>query len=581
MFYNSYRATRSALQRRQNSRNPKSHLLNQPKRQQLKNLLMTKFTQKYNIKDTGDYLDLVLTQFIQTEKLNDTDLKKLDLKIKRLNKEYNNNKRKFKSDLENQFKTQMTETNNRINNTTNDLLKTNVIKEDISEIIKKDINDINNKNSPIKNLKNEFPSLNTYSNVVAKTDSNIRKRVCSSYINRGKNNYNYNYNNYIKPEDELAELEKELKDEEALLKKDKYKRIDFSSQGDEWAAIVNYNKNLYQRQMLENKMKDLEIKKRTKECLDIQINEKLKRKMEEESQEKEFEEKINNYNKNWDEMYKIKTRKISEQNKRLKHDRDVILKAENTRKKIEKLKDEKFEKILVKKYKEQIELEKEKEINRRKKGKEELKKAKKDIEEKEKKLKENIEKEKEEDRKINQLRNLMDQRKENERNLYYTKIKSLSRKYLIPNAKKIIEKLEKDKKKEDEKIQYYYDQKNKYEFEKENKAKIKRFNDKIEIKKFLDMQIEEKKKEKNFLKLLDQEQARIWKIDLQKRYDEMKNEKEHIKNMNRKNFEYILKQMEQNKLNKSKKNVMTENEYAMNRDLLEKANEDYLKTHDN
>ena len=419
-----------------------------------------------------------------------------------------------------------------------------------------------------------------HSNVVAKTDSNIRKRVCSSYINRGKNN-NYNYNNYIKPEDELAELEKELKDEEALLKKDKYKRIDFSSQGDEWAAIVNYNKNLYQRQMLENKMKDLEIKKRTKECLDIQINEKLKRKMEEESQEKEFEEKINNYNKNWDEMYKIKTRKISEQNKRLKHDRDVILKTENTRKKIEKLKDEKFEKILVKKYKEQIELEKEKEINRRKKGKEELKKAKKDIEEKEKKLKENIEKEKEEDRKINQLRNLMDQRKENERNLYYTKIKSLSRKYLIPNAKKIIEKLEKDKKKEDEKIQYYYDQKNKYEFEKENKAKIKRFNDKIEIKKFLDMQIEEKKKEKNFLKLLDQEQARIWKIDLQKRYDEMKNEKEHIKNMNRKNFEYILKQMEQNKLNKSKKNVMTENEYAMNRDLLEKANEDYLKTHDN
>ena len=41
-------------------------------------------------------------------------------------------------------------------------------------------------------------------------------------------------------------------------------------------------------------MKDLEIKKRTKECLDIQINEKLKRKMEEESQEKEFEEKRQN-----------------------------------------------------------------------------------------------------------------------------------------------------------------------------------------------------------------------------------------------------------------------------------------------
>ena len=95
------------------------------------------------------------------------------------------------------------------------------------------------------------------------------------------------------------------------------------------------------------------------------------------------------------------------------------------------------------------------------------------------------------------------------------------------------------------------------------------------------MQIEEKKKEKNFLKLLDQEQARIWEIDIKKRYNEMKTEKENIKKMNKKNFEYILKQMEQNKINKSKKNVMTENEYAMNRNLLEKANEEYLKTHGN
>ena len=573
MLYNSYRATRSALQRRQKSRNPKTFFLNQPKRQKLKNLLMTKFSQKYNIKETGDYLDLVLTQFIQNEKLNDTDLQRLDLRIKRLNKEYTN-KRKFKSDLENSFKTEINNLtkinyNNKKNNRTNELLKPNITKEDISEVKKEE----NNKISPIKNLKNEFPALNTYSNNVSKTESNIRKRIYSSYTNRVQN---------IKSqEEELAELENELKDEDLYLKKNKYKRIDFSSQGDEWTAIVNYNKNLYQRQILEEKMKDLEIKKRTKECLDIQINEKLKRKLEEEYQEKEFNEKINKYNRNIEEMYQQKKQKISEQNKRLKYDRDEILKAENLRKKIEKLKEKKFENILVKKYKEQIEQEKQKEYNRRKKGKEELKKAKIDLEERQKILKEKSKKEKEDDRKVNQFRNLMDQRRENERNLYYKRIKSYSGKYIIPNAKKIIEKIEKEKKEEDEKIQYYYDEKNKYEFEKENKAKIKRFNDKIEIKKFLDMQIEEKKKEKNFLKLLDQEQARIWEIDIKKRYNEMKTEKENIKKMNKKNFEYILKQMEQNKINKSKKNVMTENEYAMNRNLLEKANEEYLKTHGN
>ena len=137
--------------------------------------------------------------------------------------------------------------------------------------------------------------------------------------------------------------------------------------------------------------------------------------------------------------------------------------------------------------------------------------------------------------------------------------------------------LEKEKKEEEEKIQYHYDEKNRHDFEKEYKAKLKRLNDKIEMKKFLDMQIAEKNKEKNFNKLLDQEQARIWKIDLKKRYDEMNKEKECIKKMNRKNFECILKQIEQKKRSKSNKNIMTENEYAMNRNLLEKANEDYLR----
>ena len=200
------------------------------------------------------------------------------------------------------------------------------------------------------------------------------------------------------------------------------------------------------------------------------------------------------------------------------------------------------------------------------------------MEEKQKKLKEEKAKEIEEEKKLNKLLYLMDQRKENERNYYYKKIKSLSNKYLLPNSEKILKKIIQEGKIEEEKIQHYYEEKNLKEFEKEIKAKKKRQNDKIEIKKFLDMQIEQKKKEEKFLKLLDQEQARIWKLDLIKRNEEMKTEREHIKNMNRKNFEGLLKQIEEKKRSKSKKNIMTESEYAMNRDLLEKANEDYLKS---
>ena len=567
MFYNTYRSTKSALQRRQNSSNPRSYLLNQPKRQKLKNLLMSKFIQKYNIKDPDEYLDLVLTQFIQTEKLNDTDLKRLDLKIKKLNKEFTN-KTELITDLENIYqKPIQTEVNTIIKDSTiNQALNDNNKNEELN----------NNKNTPntqnkIRNLKNEFPSLNTYSSQISKTESNIKKRGHSSYNN------NRTLNTIKTPEEELAELEKELKEEELLENKNRYKRIDFTYQGDEWAAIVNYNKNLYKRQILEDKLKELEVQRRTKECLDIQIKEKLKKKLDEESQEKQFDEKIKKYTQTMDEMYETKNRKICEQIHRLKTDRDAILKAQTMRKKIEDLKEKKFEKNLVKKYKEQLEQDRQDKINRKKKGKEDLLKAKKDIEEKQKKLKEKALKEKEEDKKINQLRNLIDQRKENERKYYYDKIKANSNKYYLPYAESVLKKLEKEKKEEEEKIQYHYDEKNRHDFEKEYKAKLKRLNDKIEMKKFLDMQIAEKNKEKNFNKLLDQEQARIWKIDLKKRYDEMNKEKECIKKMNRKNFECILKQIEQKKRSKSNKNIMTENEYAMNRNLLEKANEDYLR----
>jgi len=571
MFYNTYRSTKSALQRRQNSSNPRSYLLNQPKRQKLKNLLMSKFIQKYNIKDPDEYLDLVLTQFIQNEKLNDTDLKRLDLKIKKLNKEFNN-KSELKTDLENIYQKPIkTEVNSIIKDSTiNQTLNDNNINTEIYNN-----KNIQNPQNKIRNLKNEFPSLNTYSSQISKTESNIKKRGHSSYNN------NRTLNTIKTPEEELAELEKELKEEELLENKNRYKRIDFTYQGDEWAAIVNYNKNLYKRQILEDKLKELEVQRRTKECLDIQIKEKLKKKLDEESQEKQFDEKIKKYTQTMDEMYETKNRKICEQIHRLKTDRDAILKAQTMRKKIEDLKEKKFEKNLVKKYKEQLEQDRQDKINRKKKGKEDLLKAKKDIEEKQKKLKEKALKEKEEDKKINQLRNLIDQRKENERKYYYDKIKANSNKYYLPYAESVLKKLEKEKKEEDEKIQYHYDEKNRHDFEKEYKAKLKRINDKIEMKKFLDMQIAEKNKEKNFNKLLDQEQARIWKIDLKKRYDEMNKEKECIKKMNRKNFECILKQIEQKKRSKSNKNIMTENEYAMNRNLLEKANEDYLRNNNN
>ena len=63
-------------------------------------------------------------------------------------------------------------------------------------------------------------------------------------------------------------------------------------------------------------------------------------------------------------------------------------------------------------------------------------------------------------------------------------------------------------------------EKNRLDFEREKQEKLKRKQDKIAIKQFLDMQIEEKKKESDLEKAIDDEQARIWKMDCKKYNDE-------------------------------------------------------------
>ena len=119
--------------------------------------------------------------------------------------------------------------------------------------------------------------------------------------------------------------------------------------------------------------------------------------------------------------------------------------------------------------------------------------------------------------------------------------------------------------------------------EKELKEKIKKKEQKKELKKFLDMQVEEKKKEKIFLKKLDYEQARIWNIDCQRYHEDSKIIDYRLKNMQKKNFEYILKQMIENSQKKLKRNNsdMTYDEYEMNKDLIEKAKNSFLNEKNN
>ena len=107
MFYNTYRSTKAAMKEAQQNKlsgagqyivNPHERLINLQKREKLKDLLITKFMQKYGIENPEEILEDEITKFLQGEKLNDVDLKRLDAKVRNILK-LKNSKEQLKNSL--------------------------------------------------------------------------------------------------------------------------------------------------------------------------------------------------------------------------------------------------------------------------------------------------------------------------------------------------------------------------------------------------------------------------------------------------------------------------------------------------
>ena len=546
MFYNTYRSTKSSMRSADKNNlagygksiiNQRECLLNLQKRQKLKDLLITKFMQKYGIKNADIILEEEISKFLQGEKLNDQDLKRLDAKIKKLLRE------KISKD---KLKEKLTQSLQGINS--NEILP----KIDTANTI-----DNNTISSKIKKMKptilNTDPSNNTIS-VPSLSNYNPLKTYGSKRL-------------YKKPEEELAELEAEIaKDENE--NKNKYKRLDFSEEGDEWSAIAKYNRKLYEEQIKLEKIKDEELKKRNKADLDLQIKQRLKQEYENELKEKEYDKIMKEHQKEMDELDRKKQEEIKKQILREKESRDEQMRQNYIKKRIEILKERKFEKNLVKSIKEGIEKERQESIEKKKKENEALLRAIKENDLKIKMKKEKEKRDKEEEIKMGEERIKMQMKEDLQRERYYETIKKNGMK-MSRKADELLKKLKIEQEEEDKRIQHYYDEKNKLEIEKEKEKEKKKLREKFELKKYLDMQIEERKKEEDFLKSLDYEQARIWAIDCKKYNEDEKEINKKIREMNKRNMASVMEQI--NKKKKNKTIGMNETEYAMNRQILEKA----------
>jgi hypothetical protein len=409
------------------------------------------------------------------------------------------------------------------------------------------------------------PNLNTLQQPRLSSSVNSPKTLFSSRNNIIR---------YKSPEEELAELEKEFAEEEEKKKK-KYERLNFSEEGgDEWFAIAKYNRKLYEDQINEEKIKDAELKRRNKEDLDLQIRQKLKKEYEDELKEKEYEKILIEHQKKSDELERQKQEQIKKQILKEKEFRDEQIRLNNVKRRIDYLKEKKFEKSLVKSIQDGIERDKNEIIEKKRRENEALLNAIKENEIKIKNKKEKEQKEKEEEKKIGEERIKMQLKEDLARKRYYDQIKQYGNNF-ASQSDEILKKMKKMDEDEEKKIQFYYDEKNRLIIEKEKSEELKKRKNKYELKKYLDMQIEEKRKEEEFLKSLDDEQARIWGIDCKKYHDDEKAIETKIRAMNKRNLELLRDQM--NKKNTASKTAMTDTEYAMNRDLLTKAKASFTK----
>ena len=530
--------------------NPKERLLNFQKRKKLRELLINKFMDKFGLKQPDQTLENEVTKFIQTEKLTDRDLQRLDAKLKAIF-DHRRKQLELKTNLTNTLLDKNKKLN--LNKSQPDLLPN--IKEQNNTFQQSQDNNLPN----LTNTINQNPP-----------PKKLRPSASVEMIPRQRKIYR-------NPEEELAELEAEFAEEEKKKnKKRNFIRIDFSDVGDEWQALAKYNKKIYEQHIKEEREKDAEVKKRTKEDLDNQIKQKLKMIYEEKLKEKEGDKIFQERLKKIDQIEKEKQEALKQQIMREKKNRDAQIRDEYVRKRIDQLKQRKFENNLIKNIQEEIEKEKQAAIQKKIKENEALKKVIRENEINKEKQRELLQKEKEEDIRAYEEMEKNEMKQDMERKRYFDNIRRFANKYDEDEVNKLLNKMKQEQKEEDEKVYKLMLEKNKREEEQELRARMKRNQEKQAIKRFLDMQIEEKKKEAELQKAINDEQARIWNADCKKYNEDEKRIDKIIKDMNKRNLDSIMEQIQKRKEQK-KAQAMSRVEYAMNRDALEKAREEIDK----
>ena len=513
-------------------RQPKYINMNLQRRKKVGQSLTQSLIDKFNDKSQNKYIEKEVNEFLKKENIKEKDLKNLENKISQ--------KIKIKDE-----KKQLNEK----------LIKNTKPKIAIVTEEKK----AENINNVLKDKEKEAKEENTINK-----DLNVSGMSGGSDLDK--------FDGRIGKEElenrEMKELEKfKNASEDTVIKK---VEIDKSKYNDEWDAINMYNKRMFEERKKREKERDWELRMKNRADLMNQIQQKIKRKYEQELKDREYDEMIDRHVKKMEELENKQKEVKKQQALKEKEIRDKQLREIYVQKRIAYLKNKKYEKDLIEHNKEELRLEREAALERKEKEHEALLKTLKDNELHKQKLLEQEKLERENDIKIMEDAAANEIKRENERKAYYEGIKRGAMEHDTKMLESVI-KLRNEKLAEEDRIlKEYVINKEKMEIEKEEKRKKEIIENRIKLRNIYDKQVENKKARKEYEKQVDLAQGRIWEQDYQNYINYQNETNKRIRELNRQNNLAIDNQLKNGK--KYYDYGMSETEKAINKDLLDKAN---------
>ncbi len=425
---------------------PKNCNLNQQRRQKLGQSLTQSYIQKFNDKTHKKLIENEVKTFLNREKITDKDLKELENTIARK-------------------------------------IKNETSKKELTENLLKST-------KPNAEEKTEKAMMKSASQKIIENNLNDSGMSGGSDLDK----FDGKYAKDILENKEMEEFEKIKANEGATTIKKV--EIDKSKYNDEWDAINMFQKHLFEEQRKNEKIKEWEMRMRNRADLQNQIEQKIKRKYQEELKEKEYDQVQEEYLKKYDAQEVKKKEDRKQLAMKEKEQRDKQLHERYVNKRIAFLKNKKYEKELVEHNNEEIKLAKETELENKKKEHEALLKTLKDNELHKQKLAEEARKQREDDIKVMEDAAANEVKRENERKAYYNSIQRNSQSMEAKAIADIISKRDEKLRQEDEIVRQYNENKERMEIEKEKKRIEDEKKNKIMLRNYYDQQIKNKKEKK-------------------------------------------------------------------------------------